>query len=284
MQTLWNRLYADYVMPCRLHHYAALLQQARDAGYRQTSVRNWLHVLRAGRCDGGARGCGGSTANNGSGKGGNGGSMASARVLIHRHDIDTDLATARRMFTLEQRHGVRASYYFRLSTLDYGFMRDIEAYGSEASYHYEELATYAKARHLKQPDDVRVHMAAIRASFEQNFRTIEARLGHKLTTVASHGDFANRRLGIVNCEVLADAALRARCGIEAECYDAELMDSFELYISDRPAPQYFHPLAPQAALGHYRRICLLTHPAQWHASWGVNHRKNLGRLVEAWRW
>mgnify|MGYP006145381963 CR=1 FL=1 len=66
-------------------------------------------------------------------------------VLVHRHDIDTDLPTARRMFALEQKHGVRASYYFRLSTLDFGLMRDIERYGSEASYHYEEIATYANA-------------------------------------------------------------------------------------------------------------------------------------------
>lgn len=271
MQTLLNRIYADYLMPCRLQHYDALLQQARDAGYRQTSVRNWLHALRAsGRNDGSS----GNTAS----------TPAAGKVLVHRHDIDTDVATARRMFALEQRHGVRASYYFRLSTLDYGFMREIEAYGSEASYHYEELATWAKQRHLKRADAVRAGMEAIRASFEENFRIIEAHLGHKLTTVASHGDFANRRLGIVNCEVLADAALRARCGIEAECYDDELMRSLDLYISDRPAPQYFHPLAPQAALGRYRRICLLTHPAQWHASWGANHRKNLGRLVEAWRW
>lgn len=259
MKNLINRLYADYLMPSRLHLYEALLVQAREQGYRQTSVRNWLHTLRSGRADRHA-------------------------LLVHRHDIDTDLRTTRRMFEIEQKHGVRASYYFRLSTLDFGLMREIENFGSEASYHYEELATYAKQQHLKKPQAVRAQIGKIREIFEQNFQRIETALGRKLHTVASHGDFANRRLGIINCELLHDAALRARCGIDIECYDAELMSSFDLYISDKPAPQYFSPVAPQAALGKHRRICLLTHPSQWHASWPANSRKNLERLLEAWRW
>ena len=267
MKTILNRLYADYLMPCRLPHYDALLAQARDHGYRQTSVRGWLHTLRSpGHGNGAAY------------------RQPSSPVLVHRHDIDTDLATARRMFEIEQRHGVRASYYFRLSTLDFGLMRAIEDYGSEASYHYEELATYAKRTHLKLPGEVRARLDQIRAEFEANFQRIEATLGRKLHTVASHGDFANRRLGITNCAVLDDSELRTRCGIDAECYDAELLSSFDLYISDKPAPRYFHPVAPQAALGKHRRICLLTHPSQWHAGWAANSHKNLVRALDAWLW
>lgn len=259
VQTVLDRVYSDYLMPSRLPHYEALLQQARQEGYRQTSVRAWLTALRGGRAGDG-------------------------RVLVHRHDVDTDLPTARRMFALEQKHGVRASYYFRLSTLDFGFMREIERYGSEASYHYEEIATYAKQAHLKQPHQVRQRMDEIRAQFEHNFRRIEQELGSKMLTVASHGDFANRRLGIINHELLADPALRARCGIAGESYDQELLSSFDLYISDRPHPQYFHPMAPQAALGVHRRICLLTHPAQWRTNWIDSSRHNVRRVVEAWRW
>jgi hypothetical protein len=267
MKTIVHRLYADYLMPSRLPCYDALLARARDHGYRQTSVRAWLHALRADSAAPAAAAA-----------------AAAAPVLVHRHDIDTDLATARRMFDLEQRHGVRASYYFRLSTLDVGLMRAIEDYGSEASYHYEELATYAKRRHLTLPADVRAHLQHIRAEFEDNFHRIEIALGRKLRTVASHGDFANRRLGLTNCVVLDDAALRQRCGIDVECYDPELLSSFDVYISDKPAPRYFHPLPPQAALGRHRRICLLTHPSQWHASWAANTRKNLVRALDAWRW
>ena len=82
----------------------------------------------------------------------------------------------------------------------------------------------------------------------------------------------------------AAAALRLRCGIASECYDTDLQRSFDIYISDRPHPQYFHPMTPQAALGTHRRICLLTHPAQWRTNWLAISRHNLGRVLEAWRW
>lgn len=258
MHSVLNRLYSDYLMPSRLPHYAALLAQAQQAGYRQTSVRDWFHTARDHGLD--------------------------HKVLVHRHDIDTDLRTAKKMFALEQRYGVRASYYFRLSTLDYGLMRAIEDYGSEASYHYEEIASYAKRQHLRQADAVRARMGEIRGLFEANFQRIEQRLARKMLTVASHGDFANRRLGVLNCELLQDPALRLRCGIVCECYDAALLGSFDLYIADRPHPQYFHPMEPAAALHQYRRICLLTHPVQWRTNWLASSRHNLLRAFEGWRW
>lgn len=259
MKTILHRIYGDYLMPSRLGHYRDLLQKAQAAGYVQQSVRAFL------RAPGPAGG-------------------APQPVLVHRHDIDSDLRTARKMFELEVRAGITASYYFRLCTLDFGFMREIEAYGSEASYHYEEVADYAKRHHLKDARQVRQRFPEIRLQFLRNFERIARALAVPMTTVASHGDFANRRLGIVNRELLADAGLRARCGIECETYDARLLDAFDLYISDKPYPRYFHPLAPLAALGSYRRICLLTHPAQWEANWHANTRGNLHRLYEELTW
>ena len=259
MNILLRRLYSDYLMPSRLPLYQALLEQAGQAGYRQLSLRDYVQALRHGLAP-------------------------DARLLIHRHDIDNDLRTARRWFAIEQRLGVRASYYFRLSTLDYGFMREIEAAGSEASYHYEEIASYAKQHHLKQAGQVRARLPAIRRRFLRNLRRIEAGLGRPLCTVASHGDFANRRLGLPNHLLLDDAALRTRSGIACEAYDRALLDSLDLYISDRPAPHYFHPLPPQQALGRYRRICLLTHPVQWHTNWLDSSKHNLRRLYEELAW
>ena len=63
-----------------------------------------------------------------------------------------------------------------------------------------------------------------------------------------------------------------------------MLSSFDLYISDRPHPQYFHPMTPQAALGVHRRICLLTHPAQWRTNWVDSSRHNVRRVVEGLRW
>lgn len=257
MKTLLNRIYSDYLMPSRLGQYDALLQSAADAGYRQLSVREFLRPAPpAGR----------------------------PPTLVHRHDIDSDPRTAAKMFALEARQGVTASYYFRLSTLDFGLMREIEAYGSEASYHFEEVADFAKRHHIKDPAVVRSRFPAIRAQFHQNVERIENALSRKLVTVASHGDFANRRLNVINHEILEDQAFRARCGITCETYDAALLGQFDLYISDRPHPVYFHPMAPEAALGRYRCICLLTHPVQWETNWRESTRCNVRRLVEGLAW
>jgi hypothetical protein len=259
MKTLINRIYSDYLMPSRLGEYESLLMKASESGYRQLSVRSFFQAVQV--------------------SGGNTG-----KVLVHRHDIDSDLRTARKMFALELKHGVGASYYFRLSTLDFGFMRDIEAAGGEASYHYEEVATFAKRHRLRSAEKVRQHFPEIREQFVRNFMRINEGLGLRMSTVASHGDFANRRLKVINHELLRDDALRQRCGIECESYDSELLRHFDLYISDRPYPVYYYPLSPFEALGRHERICFLTHPVQWETNWLESTRCNMVRLAEEVAW
>lgn len=259
MKTLLNRLYSDYVMPSRLAMHEQFIRAASDAGYVQTSVRGFLASMRdpLGAFD---------------------------KVVIHRHDIDTDLRTARKLFDVEQKHNIRSSYYFRLSTLDIGLMREIEEYGSEASYHYEELATFAKENKITDAATIRSRLPEIRQKFEKNFRWVEDRLGRKMTTVASHGDFANRRLKICNTAILTDPQLRERCGIECETYDQVLMGNVDIYISDRPYPQYYHPMSPMNAIGRHKRIYLLTHPRQCETNWGENTKDNLFRVYEGLTW
>jgi hypothetical protein len=259
MRTLCNRLYSDYVMPSRLTMHEQFIRAARDSGYLQTSVRDYFASLR-------------------------GAIPPPEKVVIHRHDIDTDVRTAKKLFEVEKKHNIKSSYYFRLSTLDFGLMREIEEFGSEASYHYEELATFAKENKLKNPAAVHGRLAEIKHRFEANLRWIEQRLGKKMTTVASHGDFANRRLKLNNTEILTDLQLRARCGIECETYDRALMDNVDIYISDRPYPQYYHPISPINAIGRHRRIYLLTHPRQCETNWGENTKDNLFRFYEGLKW
>lgn len=258
MNILFGRIYSDYVMPSRLAEHETLLLRARDAGYTQTSVRQFHRSLQDGNRD--------------------------EKVLVHRHDIDTDVRTARKLFEIEKRCGIKSSYYFRICTLDYDFMREIDEYGSEASYHYEELATFAKKNHIKDPAEILRRLPQIRAEFQTNFQSIEKRLGKKLTTVASHGDFANRRLKVANTEILGDQELRARCGIHCEAYDENFLGNFDVYISDRAAPQYYHPISPVAAIGKHRQICLLTHPRQCETNWAENTKSNLQRFYEGLAW
>lgn len=258
MKTLLKRVYSDYLMPSRLAEYEALVRQAQQAGYHQMSLRAFVEALAH--------------------------DAVAPKTLVHRHDIDSDLRTARKMFEIEKKYGITASYYFRLSTLDLGLMRQINAYGGEASYHYEEVADFAKQHHIRNETELRRRFPEIRERFLENYTWIESRLDAKLSTVASHGDFVNRRLNVFNHEILQERSLRERCGIVCESYDPELLGQFDVYISDRPYPVYFHPLSPFEALGRHDRICLLTHPVQWETNWLENTRCNVRRLHQEWTW
>jgi hypothetical protein len=163
-------------------------------------------------------------------------------------------------------------------------MREIEAYGSEASYHYEELASFAKRNKIKDPALVRHRLPEIREAFRKNFHWLEQQLGTKFRTVAGHGDFANRRLKLNNTEILADRQLREDCGIECEAYDRDLLDHFDMYIADRPPPQYYWPTSPLNVIGIHHRICLVTHPRQVETNWKENTKDNLFRFYEAVTW
>lgn len=256
---LLNRLYADYLMPSRLRVFEDIIVAALDNGYTQMSARDFWGIVRRGE-------------------------PIPEKVVLRRHDIDTDLQTTRKLFEIEKKHGVRSSFYFRLSTLDLDLMHEIEEYGSEASYHYEELATFAKRNHIKDPVLVMKKLAEIRSEFFDNFHRIECQLGRKLITVASHGDFVNRHLRLNNTEILNDSQLRADCGIECETYDPVLIKHFDIYISDCPSPQYYRPISPINAIGRHQRVYLLTHPRQCSTNWTANTKDNLFRMYEALRW
>jgi hypothetical protein len=259
MKTMLSRLYGDYLMPSQLAGYEDLVRAAHKGGYTQTSVRLYHDMVSEDR-------------------------TRPDKVIVHRHDIDTDLRTTRKLFEIEKKHGIKSSFYFRLSTLDIGLMREIEEYGSEASYHYEELATYAKKNKIKDAAALRDRLPEIRTDFIANFTRIEQRFGKKMRTVAGHGDFANRKLKVNNTEILADPQLRQRCGIEVETYDRTLMENIDIYITDRPPPQFYYPSSPLASLGKHRRIYLLTHPRQVETNWKANTKENLSRFYQGLTW
>lgn len=256
MINIGRRIYSDYLMADRTSDYEMLLRAAIGAGYALMSVRDFTAL-------------------------GQGGPQ---RIMVLRHDIDTDPATARRFFEIERSLGVRASYYFRLTTLDTRLMVEIEEYGSEASYHFEEIADFVKLHGIHCTGVLRARMGEVEDRFFINFTDIERRTGIKLRTVASHGDFVNRKLGIINHELLQNAALRQRCGITHEAYDAALMHCFDIYISDRPFPELYCPCSPLQAFGTYERIYFTSHPVNWRTNWRESSRHNLTRLLESWSW
>jgi len=147
LTTIKNRIYNDYLMPSRLNEYETVLQKLNQEGYKHITFREYKKLLDTNNLDG--------------------------RYFINRHDIDTDVSTAKEFFKIEKKYNAKASYYFRLSTLDFKFMKEIEDYGSEASYHFEEIAQFCKDNHIKSRDEVINRLDDIKKIFIENFKIIK---------------------------------------------------------------------------------------------------------------
>jgi hypothetical protein len=255
---VWNRCYGDFLMPSRLPAYRALLETALGAGYTIVSVEGAWASIRAGRLD------------------------PAGRTLVLRHDIDTGPATAGAMWRIEQELGVSSSYYFRLSTLDLDLMAEIAAAGSEASYHYEELATVAK-RHRPRTAADAVHLVPeAQDLFRRNLERLRGRTGLAFRTVASHGDFVNRKLGLLNWTILQEPAFRAAVGIDLETYDAAFMDHVTSRHADTTYPRFWTTQPPpQTAIARGEPVVyLLVHPGAWHVTPWRSALGNLRRIRE----
>lgn len=256
LQKGWHRFYSDFLLPSRVDELRSLLEQALSQGYQVHSIASIWGKIKAGQLQDGP-------------------------YLVLRLDIDTDLRSTRALWQVIREMGVRGSFYFRLSTLDVNLMREIHASGSEASYHYEEIATYAKRYRLKNRAEVEACMPAIRALFAENYRRIKALTGLPLHTVASHGDWLNRRLGVINHELLQDRGLREELGIELEAYDLALHQHYTQRYSDGAYPNLWLDGNPHEAIQKgLPFIEVLLHPRHWGANIPVNLQDNLRRLGE----
>lgn len=256
LKKAWHRFYSDFLLPSRIPEFRGLLEQALAQGYQVHSIASIWEKIKAGQLQDGP-------------------------YLVLRLDIDTDLRTARALWQVIRELGVRGSFYFRLSTLDVSLMREIHASGSEASYHYEEIATYAKRHRLKSRAEIEAQMPAIRALFAENYRRIKALTGLPLHTVASHGDWLNRRLGVINLELLQDQGLRQSLGIELEAYDPALHQHYTRRYSDGAYPHLWLDGDPLEAIQKgLPFVEILMHPRHWGANIAANLQDNLLRLGE----
>jgi hypothetical protein len=202
------------------------------------------------------------------------------RTLLLRHDIDSDLGRARRIWEIERELGVIGSYFFRRSTWDVAFIRELSAAGYEVGYHYEELATAIKERGAGSAGEARGLIALARARMLASVAELRAESGLPLDVFAAHGDFANRAVGVSGAELLADRTFRADIGARLEAYDVEA--HVDARASDGARPQeHWWPLDPGEALRRGERVVeVLLHPRAWGGAPVENARLDLRRLGE----
>jgi hypothetical protein len=249
------RVYRDYLQPDGLDELRRLVGRSLELGYQPTTLSAFAADPGAGD-----------------------------RVLLLRHDIDSDVRRARRMWEIERRASMVGSWFFRRSTWDVPFMRELAAAGCDVGYHYEELSTLVKERGAATGDEARALIAPARDRLRAALDELRAGSRLPLDVLASHGDFANRAVDVSNVELLDDRAFRREIGVRFEAYDiAKHLDARATDGAGGRRPWW--PSDPLEALERGARVVeVLVHPRAWGAAPLVNARLDLDRLVEGARY
>ena len=259
-RTLVQRFYADFLMPSRLHEFHQLLRLALEHEYSTYSILQFWKLTNGGQ------------------------KPPLGKVLLLRHDVDTDPSTAEQMWNIENALSIRSSYYFRLSTLDIPLMKKIESSGSEASYHYEELATICKRDHIRSPEEAMDRLTDIKQEFARNIIWLRGKSALPMRSVASHGDFINRKLGIRNVELLRDRGFRKQLDIHLEVYDDSAMELVQSRHSDCAYPKFWEPSDPKLAIEcGIKVVYVLVHPRHWQTALRENFLDDWNRFFSALR-
>jgi len=254
-EAIARRVYRDYLQRERLDEFRALLGAATDHGYEPMTLSAFARRVVARP------------------------PAADDRILLLRHDIDSNIPRARRMWAIERELGVVGSYFFRRCTWDVRFMRELSAAGNEVGYHYEELATVVKEEGAATAADARALLDVARARLCATVAELRADSGLALETFAAHGDFASRAVRVSNVELLRDPAVRTEIGVRHEAYDVEVHASAR--STDGVSPGGWGPENPTAAIRRGERaVVVLLHPRSWGGAPVTNARADLLRLRE----
>lgn len=133
LKTIRNRIYADYFMPNRYSEYEKLLKIFLVNDFKFLTLYDY-YKNRYGNDE---------------------------KVIVIRHDIDSDLKIAKKMFEIEKQLNIKSTYYFRLKTIDEEFMKELVKNNIEVGYHFEEVATYAKRNKIYSKEQIFEEMDSI---------------------------------------------------------------------------------------------------------------------------
>jgi hypothetical protein len=243
-------LAADYLFKSRLDEYEAILAAAIGSGFTVCPVEASLGEFAAN----------------------------TSRVLVLRHDVDAFSPGFEGMLEVEERFGVRSTYYLRWSTYRQTDVDRALAAGHEVSLHYEtlsDLATRRGLRHAAEVDDAVLDECA--DAIEEEVRRFRSLSGAPCRTLASHGAPWNRSSGVSNAVLFERVpGLGRRLGVDLEVYEQRYLGEFDLHISDSPWEVnggYRYGIHPLEAIERFERISFLTHPNHWRFAPRVRCRR-----------
>ncbi len=206
------------------------------------------------------------------------------RCLVLRHDVDIrDPAGNEAFRAAEAEVGAHSTFYFRWSTVGAHerLVRRLLDDGFEVGYHYEEGATIAKRRGLASRVAVADRHGEIADLVHANCAVFRARWNPGLASIASHGDWINRRLGFANHEFVTPELLEV-CGLRFEAYGPRILGRVDAYVSDvsTPPARWLAGDGPADIQAGRDTVCMLTHERRWHPNRRAGVAADLNRSLD----
>lgn len=224
----------------RLYYYDLYIKLAKERGYKVTSYVDYIENYKD----------------------------TNQKVLILRHDIDVINEGTNKMFEIEKRNNVKATYYFRWETFNKKLIDDLNTSGFEVGLHYETIATYCDKYNKKNLN--KYDLGRCRGELKQEIRNFKSKSGINIKTIASHGANTNIRIKIPN-NILFEGENYSDYGIISETYDKVILKKYiTTYISDGYLYNNFgfkytnNPI--DAIVKDDKVIEFLSHPSHWNFS------------------
>jgi len=208
------------------------------------------------------------------------------KLMILRHDLDQLSNGAKMMYSMEKKYNVKSSFYFRNSTYDPKLIKEIEAYGSEASLHFEPIADFVKANNIKNKKELysftdweQKCLNILKANLER-YRNL---LNIPCSTIASHGEYENTLVETANNHLTENTKTYNFLNIKLEAYNKEMIEKVTAYISDVPleiTDGYKYGTTPFEAIARDEKfIIFLSHPNHWHYSLWKQFKKLVKTII-----
>jgi hypothetical protein len=181
-------------------------------------------------------------------------------VLLLRHDVDQAPRSALKMADIEQRLGVRASWYFRWRTAHPAVVTELRRRGGTIGLHYETLTRRLLAETGER--DPAELLAACRSELREEIASFIRQFG-RIRSVCAHGD--TRAPAARNLDLLAGQDPRAY-GVDLDLDAALRSARLSAWLTDRSRAEgsWKEGLDPGALIcTRATPLLLLTHPNNW---------------------
>ena len=260
LSAIFRRLQKDFSLRDFSREYEAVLLAARDNGYRIVALEQFYSLISDN-------------------------ALEDCRTLALRHDVDINLVAGNEKFyRIEKNCGAVSTFYFRLKTFPAHsrLIRKLLADGFEVGYHFEEPAAFAIKHGIASTAELMKAKGVIQDQIKSNVAMVRRKYNKALKSISSHGDWINRKLGIVN-HAFIDPNLLAECSLLFEAYGSPVKTTAAIYISDVivGCGRWAGGASPGEAFTEGKSpIYMLTHEGQWFRGILAKNLHVVGRILE----